>query len=150
MRFRQAMPRSQVLKFNTIFKKTVHSKEGYDHILGMDGGTWCEGGCLILAEALKKWSKNHFKLYVVKRNDSGTVQHFVALSARHNICIDGDGVQTPVELLYKMEHTELLPGPYLEPFRHENVNDIPCPADKIKKTVSMLNRRLGSSRKWGF
>ena len=150
MRFRQTLLHSQLIKFNLILRKAIHSKEGYDDILGMEGGTWNAGGCRILAESLKKWSKGHFKLYVVKRNDSQTIQHFVAVSKRHNICVDGDGAQTPEMLLYKMEHAECLPGPKLEPFRHENPDEIQFHVDKIKKTVSLLNRRLGSHDKWGF
>jgi hypothetical protein len=150
MRFRQTIPKNLLVKFNFAFRRAINSKEAYDSILEGDDGTWCTGGCRILAEALKKWSKNRFKLYVVKKNDKGTIQHFVVVSTRHNICIDGDGAQTPSELLYKMEHAALLPSPRLEPFRHENAEEIPCSAVKIAQTVILLSRCLGSSHKWGF
>jgi hypothetical protein len=149
MRFRKTIPKNLLVKFNFAFRRAMNSKEAYD-ILGEDEGTWCTGGCRILAEALKKWSENRFKRYVVKRNDKGAIQHFVVVSAQHNICMDGDGAQAPSELLYKMEHAALIPSPRLEPFRHENSEWIPCPAVKIAKTVTLLNRCLGSSRKWGF
>jgi hypothetical protein len=72
---------------------------------------WNDGGCLILAMAVKAWltalSPNHeIKLMALKGSGWTTYHHFFVLV--DGFCVDGDGICTQERLLRRWRMQELL------------------------------------------
>ena len=144
--------------FHKKFLRVMSSRQL--RILGYNGGSWTNGGCLILAKALRCWSKNKFQLAVVI--SGGIMQHFFVMTPG-NYALDGDGLQTLPVFYDKMVNLEQLNNPSLVflddnqtfnvkhyPFNliATSIQDIPCCPVKIQKTFNLLNKVFGSYKKY--
>lgn len=78
---------------------------------------WNDGGCLILAMALREWSRNELVIQAVWREQKPLkpiIQHFVCYSDKTDRYIDADGVMTKQGLLlWKMANLEHVPDCYV-------------------------------------
>jgi hypothetical protein len=103
--------------------------------------TWLAGGCWLLAEALHAWIGPRSSMWSLMGSQYHNVNHVVIRVG--NCYLDGDGASTERELLKRWENEELVPKPYLRPFRPEEAQNIECPVGPGKALVVALEEEFG-------
>jgi hypothetical protein len=128
-------------------KRIVSSDAAYrilDRHPGIAGGTWNQGGCWVLAEALRRVLGDDAELWAVmtaRGPSSGFVQHVVV--KWHGKFYDADGESTERALLLRWRDEELLADPYLEPFEESRTSEeTVCPMDAVRDAMEMLAGKL--------
>jgi hypothetical protein len=129
-------------EFGNALHRLLYFKKEVWEILPKDWGTWVAGGCRILAEALHGWIGPRSSMWALKGSRYHNVNHVVV---RVGDCyLDGDGASTERALLKRWEEFELVPDPYLRPFRPEEAMDLECPTRPIRALVAALEEEFGS------
>lgn len=78
-------------------KTIIHTKGAYDILDEVDGNTWQEGGCRILADTINMVMDA--PIYVIFNNELNRVDHFVVKLGSQ--FFDSDGYQSEKELINK-------------------------------------------------
>jgi hypothetical protein len=109
-------------------------------IMGLvpQGGSWLQGGCWILAEALRRVFEG--ELWMIVEADDPTPQHVVCRVGRRYL--DGDGSSDARELLRRWEDEEMLHRPRLQPLSEERVRGIPYDEAAVCKLVELIEAEL--------
>ena len=81
----------------TPLKNIIHTKGAYDILDEVDGNTWQEGGCWILADTINMLMDT--PIYVIFNNELNRVDHFVVKMGSQ--FFDSDGYQSEKELIKK-------------------------------------------------
>lgn len=134
------------------FTEVLASREGY-RILGDDLNSWTQGGCWVLAEAVKKWAGPRCALYCVRgiehgRYEGGPVPHHIVARVG-SYYLDADGIDRgPARVLDTWTRVERLSDCSLETFlpRYRKAAlklDIVCPADAVKRVAAYLEKKFG-------
>ena len=128
-------------------KRLVSSDAAYrilDRHPGIAGGTWNQGGCWVLAEALRRVLGDDAELWAVmtaRGPSRGFVQHVVV--KWHGKFYDADGESTERALLLRWRDEELLAEPYLEPFEESRTTEeTVCPVDAVRDVMEMVAGKL--------
>jgi hypothetical protein len=88
----------------------------------LPGSSWVQGGCWPLAEALRREIGG--ELVGVWGRWRGFPDHIVCRIAP-NTYLDGDGISTEEELLYRWREIEGMKDPYLEAFQESVFDSVP-------------------------
>jgi hypothetical protein len=75
--------------------------------------SWCEGGCLVLAQALHAAALGG-EIVAVRNGNHGGAEHLVV--ALGHVYLDGDGISSEGQLLHRWRTVERLPAPFLGPY----------------------------------
>lgn len=107
-----------------------------------DGASsWCEGGCLVLAQALSALVDGEMLVVASERGP----EHVVVRMG--DVYLDGDGASTEEELLRRWRTEENLPGAFLDRFRPDGcrARQIPfaSPAQTFGLARHLLERGAG-------
>lgn len=81
----------------TPLRSIIHTKGAYDILDEVDGNTWQEGGCWILADTINMLMDS--PIYVIFNNELNRVDHFVVKMGSQ--FFDSDGYQSERELIKK-------------------------------------------------
>ena len=124
-------------------RRAVKSDEAYA-ILGKHG-TWTEGGCWILAAALKRLLGRRSRLAAVRRSDEPVAQHI--LVELDGAFLDADGISTREQLLRRWRDLEGIPNPSVtamtaEMARRARSDGIPFSAGKARRLAAYLSRAV--------
>jgi hypothetical protein len=89
-------------------KAILDSDKAYEILDNIEGGTWMQGGCAILAFALKQLY--NYEVYVIFNTDKNTSEHFIAKD-RNNYFWDYDGKHLGnEEFLDEYKEAEMIKG----------------------------------------
>lgn len=80
------------------------------HWLPTGASNWCEGGCLVLAQALRAATQGG-EIVAVRNGNHGSAEHLVV--ALGHVYLDGDGISSEGQLLHRWRTVERLPAPCL-------------------------------------
>jgi hypothetical protein len=100
----------------------LHSRPVFHALIEKHGCGWFDGGCLILAQAVRTWT--HGELAAIRSDSGATFDHAVIAikdpeDRKELLFIDADGVFDEFELLEKWRRAERLQNPRIERrFRH--------------------------------
>lgn len=114
----------------------LHSNAAYK-ILGNSVSTWIEGGCLLLAMALKRVFPQG-EILCIYDGEKPDPDHCVLKLG--DVYLDGDGVQSETELLNRWKTEEFLKNPRIGPFKL--MPDWFCPPDLVGKLAIFLEKGL--------
>jgi hypothetical protein len=94
------MPNNDHLSFSDALVSILSTNESYDYL---PMGTWTEGGCTLLAQALLPLlGTDHSLLMVGRPMEDGRVLDHMVVKTPCGHYIDGNGLQTEDELLRTM------------------------------------------------
>lgn len=107
-------------RFNKAWKRFLFSKA---NLALLDGYGWNDGGCWILAEAVRIWAGSETGMELmglwtepVKRGHRPILQHLFVSISSSGMCLDGDGLLSTGEMLtFKTEVESISGKPYLQP-----------------------------------
>ncbi len=102
--------------------------------------SWCEGGCLVLAQALVAVVGGELAVVV---DDRGLPQHVVVRIA-DDWYVDGDGVSTEETLVLRWRDVERVPGAMVDRFRPEAVAAADIPSAGVRETEAFARYLLES------
>lgn len=141
----QTIAAGGVVRNHTLTGRALRRLLQNEPVYGLIPNTWLEGGCRILAEALKAWGGEAVTLKAVYSYRFGAqrIDHVAAVV--DNICLDGDGAATEMELLAKARLLEDLVNPVLMPFDAAEADAAGIPSDPraTAELVRFLQRRFG-------
>lgn len=105
-----------------------------------------DGGCLMFALALQRWSGNFLDLSAVFSPSRGNVaQHFMA-SHRDCLFLDSDGIARKSDLLRKMTVFDGLHEPWVFQVGATHRGEIPLNEDLVDFLITALQSHLGPFR----
>lgn len=141
----QTFTASGVVRNHTLTGKALRRLLQNDLVYRLIPNTWLEGGCRILAEALKAWGGGAVTIKAVYSQRCGTqcIDHVIAVV--DSICLDGDGAATEMEVLAKSRLLDGMENPVLLPFNPKDADDAGIPSDPkaSAELVRFLKLRFG-------
>lgn len=137
----------------------ITSREGYQ-VLGDDLNSWTQGGCWVLAEAIKKWVGPRAALYCVRGTQNFVYESTATAEEKrpipHHVLariggyyLDADGIDLgPERVLNTWTYTEGLRDATVETFlpRYRKAAlklGIVCPPDAVKRVAAFLEKKFG-------
>lgn len=134
------------------FTEALKSREAYE-VLGDDLNSWTQGGCWVLAEAIKKWVGPRAALYCVRgiewgRYEGGSVPHHV-VARIGGYYLDADGIDLGSERIRdtwsRVERlSDLTVETFLPRYRKAALKlDIVCPPEAVKRVAAFLEKKFG-------
>jgi len=138
------------------FTEALQSREGY-RVLGEDLNSWTQGGCWVLAEAIKKWVGPRAAPYVLLgQQESGRRGSPLLKMMGHHVVarvgdyyLDADGIDRgPERLINTWTEVEGLQNVSLKTFlpryrKASLLDGLVCPADAVRRVAAFLEKKFG-------
>ena len=110
-----------------------------------------DGGCLMLAKALEKWSNNNLELYYIANGRIPDIVQHVVACYKDKIFIDSDGIGSERDFLKKSDLLEAIIEPQMKKIEENtNLSGIVNDENYINYLVSNLEAKLGMFEKLQF
>ena len=134
------MKLSELKTLGSKIKKAIRTKEGYEVLDSFGGQLWDEGGCWVLAHAIKKEFGG--ELYAIVFGDD-IAQH-VVVKFKDLGYLDGDGFQTEDKLSLRW-FKNFKSAPELIPLEYSVDDEILCDRSAIRKVQELLRKKIKNS-----
>ena len=139
------------------FTEAIISREGY-RVLGDELNSWTQGGCWVLAQAIREWVGPRAALYVLfGQQESGARGSPLLPEMGHHVFVrigdyylDADGIDRgrPYRIIDTWTRVEGLHNVRIETFlpRHRvaaKKEGLVCPPAAVKRVVAFLKKKFG-------
>jgi hypothetical protein len=131
-------------RFAQPLKKVLETGEAYEILDATEaqGGTWCAGGCAILAHALQMLYG--YDVWIIYDHDNRQIDHFAAKTPK-NTFVDCDGEQLDILRNFRKKEHYMNPGIQLELMPYDKTlrnNGIAIDMQASRKLAEYLKQAL--------